>query len=306
MKTKHFLFLISGLLISALTSCELILDVEVPDADRKIVVNGLISPGQPVLVHLSKSLSVLENDEFMLLNNAEVRLFQNENPLGQLLPDSGGFYHLPDFKPLVGATYKLSVDYPGMTSVSAEAFIPSLVPIKSWDSVTVVDEWGSEVINLTIRFDDPEEQVHLYGLAVSMTYKEFDYNTMKPTGKWITQPAFVYAGNDQFLQDESHYFGGKLYFDDKIFNGQTKSMKVSLYEYQWMLSDTIKVDIQLEQVDKSFYKYVVSNEAYQAAHNNPFAEPVQVFTNINGGFGIFSGYSFSSQSLLLVGRGIKQ
>ncbi|OFY47548.1 MAG: hypothetical protein A2X22_06040 [Bacteroidetes bacterium GWF2_49_14] len=306
MKPTNFLYLISGLLITALISCELILDVEVPDADRKIVVNGLISPDQSVVVHLSKSLNVLEDDLFIPLIDADVQLLRNNDVLGKLVADSGGYYHLPEFMPLEGATYKLSVDYPGMTSVSAEAFIPSLVPISSWDTATIADEWGSEVLNLNIRFDDPDSEANLYGLAVSMTFREFDYMTMKPTGKWITQPAFVYAGNDQFLQDESHYFGGKIYFDDKIFNGQTKTMKVSLYEYQWTLSDTIKVDIQLEQVDKPFYKYVVSNEAYQAAHNNPFAEPVQVFTNIIGGFGIFSGYSFSSQRLLLFGKGLKE
>jgi hypothetical protein len=203
MKANPYIFFLSGLLVIALISCELILDVEVPDAERKIVVNGLISTDQPVVVHLSKSLSVLEDDQFLLLDNADVRLFQNENPLGKLIPDSFGYYHLPDFIPQTGVTYKLSVDYPGMTSVSSEALIPQVVPISSWDSSTVVDEWGSEVLNLNVLFDDPAEQANLYGLAVSMTYKEFDYITMEPTGTWITQASFVYAGNDQFLQDES-------------------------------------------------------------------------------------------------------
>ena len=73
----------------------------------------------------------------------------------------------------------------------------------------------------------------------------------------------------------------------------------------FMLSCGIKAQVY-DFIDKPFYKYVVSNEAYQAAHNNPFAEPVQVYTNITGGFGIFSGYSFSSQRLLLFGKGIKE
>jgi hypothetical protein len=120
----------------------------------------------------------------------------------------------------------------------------------------------------------------------------------------ITRLVYISSDSDLFLQDESHNYGGKIYFDDLLFDGQTKTTEVGLYDYTFYESDTVLLEVHLEQLDPSYYKYVVSNEAYQSAHNNPFAEPVQVYTNVSGGFGLFSSYSFSSRSFTLIGNGI--
>ena len=46
-------------------------------------------------------------------------------------------------------------------------------------------------------------------------------------------------------------------------------------------------------ISKSYYYYRTSLELYVDAPRNPFAQPVQVFSNINNGFGIFAGAQIS-------------
>jgi len=289
--------LVSMILVS--TACEKIIPIDIPDTQRKIVVNGLISPGTPVAVNLTKSLTVLEDDAFVYVENADVKLYENGNLAGTLMPDTAGFYSLPDFSPVPGNTYKLTVDDPGLSSVEAETKVPDVVEIASVDTTRTYNEWGMEVFKIKVVFDDPAGQDNIYGYSVTLTYKEFDYISMQYTGKWITQPAWIFEGDDSFVQDEVHQYGGKSYLKDQLFNGQTKTLDLRISGFSYFQSDTVRVDVNLEQISPEFYTYVVSNEAYQRANRNPFSEPVQVYTNIKGGFGIFSSYSVSRRSFIV-------
>ncbi len=286
------------------TACEKIIDIEIPDNERKIVVNGIISEDQTAAVNLSRSLTVLEADEFVFIYDAAVRLFQGDRLVGQFTADKNGTYFLPDFKPLAGNTYRLTVDYPGLNPVEAETTVPDMVPMTTCDTLVIESEWGYRDYRIKIVFNDPAGKDNYYGLSVHITYEEIDYVTMEPTGNIVTRLVYIYSDSDMFVEDESHNYGGKIYFDDLLFEGQSKSVEVGLYDYIMSMVDSVKIEVHLEQLDPAFYKYVVSNEAYQQAHNNPFAEPVQVYTNIHGGLGIFSSYSYSSRSFTLPGSRI--
>ena len=80
---------------------------------------------------------------------------------------------------------------------------------------------------------------------------------------------------------------------DVNFNGRQKQLKVSVASY--MLND-IKYSsrppsrpyVKVYQVTEEYFKYIKSLSAYQNSSDNPFAEPVNVYTNIANGYGIFS------------------
>ena len=56
---------------------------------------------------------------------------------------------------------------------------------------------------------------------------------------------------------------------------------------------TLSITLHLQNISKSYYYYRTSLELYKDASRNPFAQPVQVFSNINNGFGIFAGAQVS-------------
>ncbi|MFA5815666.1 MAG: DUF4249 domain-containing protein [Bacteroidales bacterium] len=300
-KTRYRLQLAAIMAVFGLASCEKIIDISIPDKERKIVVNGLISPDKPVRINLSRSLSVLEPDSLILIKGADVNLFSGSNLIGKLLEDTGGFYYLPDFKPQVGETYRLTAAYDDLKPVEATAIIPPPVPFISVDTATLTGEWGQQELRVSVKFNDPAGVKNIYGFGVDVTYKEFDYGTMTWTGKKLSHPAYLSGNLDRFLKDESHNFGGKLYFEDFLFDGLMKTVEFGLSDYSFFESDTIWLDVKMEQIDPSYYLYALSNEAYQQAHGNPFSEPVQVYTNVNGGFGIFSGSSSASFSIITRG-----
>ncbi len=287
--------------VSGLISCEKIIDISIPDKERKIVVNGTISAEKPVRINLSRSLSVLERDSLITISGADVKLFNGTDLMGSMQEDSSGYYSLPGFVPVVGQKYKLTASSGVLGPVEATAILPALVPISAVDTATFTNEWGQEEFRLTIKFNDPAGAHNYYGFAVDVTYKEFDYLTMTYTGKKLTHPSYIFSNDEGFLKDESTNYEGKLYFEDLLFNGMMKSVEFGISDYAFYESDTVWLDVKLEQTDPSFYSYILSLDAYQQAHGNPFSEPVQVFTNVTGGFGIFSGLSTSHFSIITQG-----
>jgi len=299
--TRYRFQMTAFLAVLALASCEKIIDISIPDKEQKMVVNGLINSDQPIIINLSRSMSVLEKDSLVTIIGGDVNLFQGSNLIGKFQELTMGFYTLPDFKPQVGQTYRLTASYDGLKPIEATAILPPLVPIISADTATLTGEWGQQELRLTIKFKDPADVHNIYGFGVNATYKEFDYFTMTFTGKKLSHYVFIFGNTDKFLKDESHNFEGKLYFEDLLFDGLMKTVEFGISDYSFFESDTVWLDVRMEQIDPSYYLYVLSNEAYQQAHGNPFSEPVQVYTNVKDGYGIFAGSSAASFSIITLG-----
>lgn len=298
----RFRFLIAAFIaVGGLASCEKIIDITIPDKERKMVINGLISPEKPVRVNISKSLSILDYDSIIAIPGGNVQLFHGSDLIGKLQEEAGGFYSLPGFTPEVGQSYRLTATVNGMQGVEAEAVLPPLVPFLAVDTATFTTQWGSQELRVNVKFQDPSGTRNIYGFGVDVTTREYDYSTMTFTGRTVTRSSYLYTDSEGPVKDEFHNFEGKLYCDDLLFNGLTKSVEFGVSDYAFFESDTIWLTVKMEQVDPSYYMYAISNEEYQNAHGNPFSEPVQVFTNVKGGYGIFAGISVVNFPLTITG-----
>lgn len=287
--------------LSAIVACEKIIDISIPDKERKIVVNGLINSESNVRVNLSRSISVLEYDSIIPISGGDVNLYLGTEHIGKLQEEQGGFYFLPGFLPQTGETYRLTASGGGLQPVEAEAVLPPTVPFISVDTSTLVNQWGGQEFRLSVKFQDPQGVKNIYGIGVEITVNEFDYATMSYTGRKVTHNSYLFSDSEGPVDDEFHNFNGKLYFDDLLFEGLVKTVQFGVSDYSFYESDTVWVNVRLEQVDPSYFLYAVSNEEYQQAHGNPFSEPVQVYTNIKGGYGIFAGSSSEVYPLVMTG-----
>ena len=55
--------------------------------------------------------------------------------------------------------------------------------------------------------------------------------------------------------------------------------------------------LKLNYSKEDYFKYKLSLEKYQETAGDPFAQPVQVYSNVENGFGIFGGYSVYRDTL---------
>jgi len=311
MKTRRITYIIM-LFIPLIMACEKIIDIDIPDSERKIVLNGLINPDSLIEVNISRSMSILEDNIFLFLEDASVSLYEDNVEIGSLQYMGFGDYKLLDFYPAFGSSYRLEVESSGLKSVSAQTELPAPVPFSEIDTSSIENNWGESALKLSFSLQDPQEE-NFYALSLNATHKVFDFETFELLDSLTTYQLYFELstsgqGNVQDLLVEDNatvYFNSKVFIADHLFNGKEFNIDLLVEKYFFMDADTVWIDVNVEHVPKAYYLYAASINKYDRTHDNPFSEPVSVYSNVENGLGIFTGYSTSSRQIMLITGGAR-
>jgi hypothetical protein len=193
--------------------------------------------------------------------------------------------------------YRLEVAAPSFETVFAEQKMPKKVELTNlkYEPEGSVSPDGDKVDDLTFEFDDPAGEEDYYGLSAYYVYTEIDS---------FNQPAdtFVYSYN-MYLEslDPLLEIGASdiLLLSDKSFDGQKFKLKTYCYCGFSSTGQSFVVVGHLTHLTREKYLYLRSLNQYQNAHDNPFAEPVTVQSNIEKGVGVFSLESLDTMQVRL-------
>ena len=289
-KMKHILFSIS--VLSILFSCTKQIDFTADQIQEKIVVNSLFTEDSLWNAHISHSRSVLDNSPHNFLDNATVSVFDESNNLVTTLNHvSDGFYQSSSATPIANETYRLEVDAPGYTSVSATNSIPTEVPIINVDTISTEDSEGNPVLQVTMNFTDPVGVSNYYMLEMQyvLDYSQWGFEEEERGRLEITcnDPNIESVNSFSFLGEENAY--NYLLLKDDQFDGQNYTLRFYVINWADFKEIDLTGEIRLMNTSEEFFNYRKSYEVYENAINNPFSQPVQVFSNIVGGIGVFAG-----------------
>jgi hypothetical protein len=305
MKKKIFLY--SSLIFSQLYlfSCEsLVKEIDpsfLPETDSKLVVSCFISPQDTVLaakVTETKLLIGSTGDIKDDILNASVSLSDGSKTIQLIYDVKLGYYRaLPAALPiLVGKTYTISVSTPDGRKVDATTTIPKSIVIKEVkiDSTKVNDfQQGNSVTNTE------------YDVKVIWQDKAGEPNYYRALGEFT----IIYGNPDpkdvkNIIYTPISTIVDLRTIDDKNMDGQILSLNrnflapnigANIQGQQINRSKSLnKIKVGLFQTDIHYYNYHTSLRR-QRENNNPFAEPVLLYTNIKGGFGCFGSYNATWQ-----------
>jgi len=303
MKKTIIPFICTALLLGA-NGCETTEKIDdFPLRPSSMVVNCYFSPDQSWEFQVSKSLSVLDNADLKLLGNVRVKLFGNGELLTEInAPDSDGWYRSASAKPEPGKEYRIEVASPDFSKIlRASGQLPPKVEITGanllvkdssfyqWtDQNGTVHVQGNLEGSFVIRFQDLPGEPNYYELSVHYLDSTNEYQNPDLTQVY-QETLFLSSG------DASVDYGGdgstNLLLSDQVFDGQEYQLKVDFKD--WNATRKKKYFIRLLSLGYQGYFYKQTIAAYRAAVNDPFAGPVQVFTNIENGSGIFAGCAVS-------------
>ena len=120
-------------------SCEKIIPFSSDITESKLVVNSLFDNTQRWNIHVSKSLSVIDNAELSGVENASVIISDSVgNIIETLLHDSGGFYTGGTI-PQTNNTYRIDVSANNFTSVYALETLPKNIAILAVDTFSIIN-----------------------------------------------------------------------------------------------------------------------------------------------------------------------
>ncbi len=327
MKTFKYKIIVFLSVILGIISCREPIDINIPDTEKKIVLNGLINPDSTVTVNLSKSISILDkDDEIRFLNGATVKIFEDEVLKETLQYDTNGYYRGTTY-PQEGKTYKITAEYQNLDAVDAEtgiSFAPEFSNVNSepeftqetqtwYDSNTgePFDTTFYRLNNLDVSFtinDSPaEENYYFLTFTANLAHYQYYPPDYEPvfTGYKMTSISYDILN----MNWENYYYSRNMngyVFSDNLFNGTNYTINASVwvggysgYGYSEADNSLDKVYINLHSITKDFYDFVISYSKYQDTEGNPLTEPVNIKSNINNGFGFFSGYSTKKDSIMI-------
>ncbi len=301
-------------LLSFTLSCDKVFDVNsVVDArSSELVVVSSFTLDRTLQVYVSASGSVLDDAPIAYIDNAIVELYRNEEFLTQLsfsedkdkvsnLP----FYSAGDFQPQVGIKYTIKVDAPGFETVTAHSQIPT--PIKMVSS-EISDLQFSEAAGeketqvryrVDIAFEDPGQIDNYYHVHLLQQFREFAI-IENDTLYFREEMRPVVFSNQLNTNFQVAHVGGGLLMEDESQDGQTIRLTLPVeFTYLPDRDELGKLFIELRAVSKEYYQYFSTISRQNGVSDSPYADPVIVYDNINGGQGVFAGFSTSSDSLVV-------
>ncbi|NQU86129.1 MAG: DUF4249 family protein, partial [Mariniphaga sp.] len=198
--------------------------------------------------------------------------------------------------PTEGNTYSVKIVKGGFRNVSATNYVPSEVKIKNLEVTELagIDEEKSAYTSISLTFKDPIATQNFYEIIVSPVGEDKQKFRLWSSDKIIT--AEVYYPSPLAVEAKNPR---RLLFNDKHFNGKEKNI-ILYYEppqfenihRRWIGFHII--DIHLRSVTEEYYNYYTSMLQHKNNQESDIlyglGEPVNVYSNIEGGYGVFAGY----------------
>jgi hypothetical protein len=269
-------------------SCERDITVDLPEAEQKIVVEGYIEPGEKAVVMLTRSASF-----FAPVDSASLVSYL---VLNALVTVSDGIttdtltatidtnYYVPlvyksqTLVGQVGRTYSLTVVADGKTLTSVTT-LPQPVPL---DSVWFKIQEGRDSLGFAwAHLTDPDTLGNCYRWFAKRLHK--DKRFLPPPGsvfedKFINAKSFDFAynrGSEPNSETEEDTEGERGYFK----RGDTIAVKFCA-------------------IDRTHFEFWRIEIIQEQNNGNPFASPAPIPTNINGGLGIWGGYTSTYDTII--------
>lgn len=289
MKNSIRLLFIVLIISSFIFSCTKIEDiVDFPVKDPKLTLNCYFHPDSTWTFHVSRSLSVIDNANLSMVTDATIKLWENNDLIATLTeasPDQR--YYFYGSKPKPGFEYRIEVSHPKYKTISAVEKVPYPVnflvsKFKIIDSLSYYDPWlqksyGTLKASVNVRIEDNAGEKNYYRLIC------YYYDSLYSSG--FIYPLWLESEN---IAVEKDYSNGLL-FSDKYFNGSTYELNFKFEDYMFFKGKTYY--FVLESMNSARFYYELSLSKFMNKAGNPFSEPVQVFNNIENGYGIFAAYN---------------
>ena len=267
------------------------IEIEIPEHESLLAISCRIKSKDSLsLAFITHSQGILIDSQAVILHDVQasiqiddvfsIPLIYNEDL--NFDPFYGGFYIGVNSKPEERLLFEAT--HAEFGSVTSSQIVPLEVPIqkldhKKGDSQGSISR-GDEII---VQFQDPPNQKNYYLLQASIK-RQFAENMFFTDG--------LFLSTDDPLLSDSQFdtdFELQFVFDDSSIDGEQYKLKMfseELTDFPPVAGDSLI--IELHSLSRDSYLYERSYRLYEKSKDNPFAEPVVVHGNVNGGYGIFT------------------
>jgi hypothetical protein len=260
--------------------------------EPKPCLNCILNPEKTIEATLSLSRNIGDTSSFIPINNAIVELYENDVFLSRLSFSSNGKYAL-NKKPEVGKQYKILVTIEGFKTLTATTKIPQAPEIAYEKTNYRKADYDQPQYDMNVElFDQPGK--HSYWLYITSTV-----NGLNHGGGCIPVNApFVDNFNREIdIEAELGFtFFLQMRISDEGFDGEI--LKFTIQGIR-VMNEKQHSDQHFLGADEHYDKYIKTTliNRMKEVSDLPFYEPVQIYSNIENGYGIFGSCAITTIKL---------
>ena len=316
---KYILFfLIFTFVLISCDDMQTVIDLEVPEHEPVLVLNGIFDTDTNVQLVVSHSVGAFSNNTPSYINNANVLLYKNGQFIDSLFLDDDNlfyvyllddnsynpsipmYYYKSNYIPEKDAFYRVEVSHSNYPSISAETYIPGDIVLYNIDVDTTSME---DKIGLTFSFDDNANQQNYYRLKVFSSCSK----------EWVDEygydQEYGYRGDAYMLSNDPSFPGGipwdgytfegaEVLFSDALFNGQQKTITLDVEsEFKYSQCDTVIIEFSTFSDDTYSYYNSLGDHIDKGELGLFGGEVIPVYSNVENGLGVL--ISTNSQDIYL-------
>jgi hypothetical protein len=278
---RRIQYLLPLLLISA---CDLVVDIDVPFDKKQLVVNCYFNPDSVWKADISLNKHILDTLEHSRVENALVIIYENDLPIDTLSHQKFGGYKSDSGKPLPGKTYRIQVAAKNYDPVSAHSYVP--VPVLKTSLEASADLENDYKTKITVRFQDNGTEKNFYQIKAYVHYLSLNRDLSIREGLSPIQFSIDNPAEQAIVGD----WNEGVFFNDVLFNGNEKELTLTTHY------GTAGFIAEVRSISEDLYRYETTRSLQQSIDGNPLAQPINVYSNIQNGFGIFAGYASSTSA----------
>ncbi|MBN2807289.1 MAG: DUF4249 domain-containing protein [Prolixibacteraceae bacterium] len=223
-----------------------------------------------------------------------------------------------------GKSYRIEVSHKDYDAAYAETSLPENPNLLSYESEEITQNYygyDQRAVQISIRFKDKANEKNYYRINIkAFTGTWYPNFSEKDDTTGVIQLRTNYYGNvtsdDKLLNPDQEDANDFLFgspnnsynlFTDELIDGKEHELTFSIspnnnsvwYNGELMVfgekpGEFYHLTIQLQALTRDAYLYMRSSYAQMWYGDDFFSEPVQAYSNIENGVGIFSGFSATS------------
>lgn len=268
MRIRSYILLILPFIILNM-SCNMEKDIEVnlPYHEPQLVVECYLQPGKPYRLTLMESAGYFESAKPVLVPDAEVSIIHNGRKVRL------------NYRPMVSKKTNLFYTHSSSETVTGK---PGDIY-----ALEITDKKGRKLTGFTkILAKSPIEAIEW-----KFNEKEKAYLLTSFQDNPNEENFYRYTTHRDSLHTKPHR---SFVSNDKLTNGKRVTYG-SNYDYD--KEDTLVVS--LYHIEKQYYEFLKSTDDAKDANGNPFAQPANIKSSVNGGIGIFTNIALDRKTIII-------
>lgn len=264
----------------ALMACEKEIDYEIPDPGKRAVLETRMITGELIELYLSESVYSLSSEDPTSAGDFEAKLHTNDpNSPFNFIPilidlgfESQWVYRL-DYDLQPGDSYRIEVSKDGLPNASALETVPSAVEIEAI-------QYDPSAKEFTFSMKDSAATKDYYMISINaLDGDPLFYSTLD-----LDMEFFDFQGFFGDTDSIGRQYGIQGFLSDANFNGENREIKVRVEDTG---NPAVFIELRLHHVSESYYRHELTKAAYQSS-DGFFNEPIQIYTNVENGYGIMA------------------